>query len=76
MKSPMITNADYIPESEKQQFSELKVLKSPAGHYIGTTFDGQPGSRDSQYFTSRAEAEAVLSDLLSGKSPIILRDHP
>ena len=64
MKSPMVTNASYIPE--KKGYSELKVLRSGAGYYIGTMYvdpvDGfeEPGSRDSDYFASKEAAEDYL----------------
>lgn len=64
MKSPMVENASYL--TKKTGYSELQVLKSAAGFYIGTMFvdpeDGfqEPGSRDSDYFPSREEAQAEL----------------
>jgi hypothetical protein len=65
MKSPMIQQADYIPEEEKSGYSDLKVMKSAAGFFIGTTYTDEsgftePGSRDSGYFKTHAEAEAAL----------------
>jgi hypothetical protein len=41
--------------------SELKVLKSAAGYYIGRTQDGMPYSRKSMYFKTREEAEELLN---------------
>jgi hypothetical protein len=66
MKSPLIQNADYIPEEEKKGYSDLKVMKSAAGYYIGTTFTDdtgftEPGSRDSEYFDTRELADAALA---------------
>lgn len=64
MKSPMVENADYI--EEKNGYSELKVLQSAAGYYVGTTYTDpkygceEPGSRDSHYFRTREEAEKYL----------------
>lgn len=67
MKSPMVENADYI--AEKSGYSDLQVLSSPAGYYIGTMYvnveaDGsrweEPGSRDSDYFKTREDAERYL----------------
>lgn len=63
MKSPMISNADYI--TNKKNYSELQVLESPAGYYIGTIYTDEsgfqePGSRDSEYFESREGAEKAL----------------
>jgi hypothetical protein len=40
----------------------LRVLRSAAGHYIGTADDEGPVSRESvEYFPSRAAAEAALA---------------
>lgn len=69
MKSPMIECADYI--TDKDCYSGLRVLHSSAGYYIGTVYtapDGlqEPGSRDSDYFVTRAKAEAFLIELLGG----------
>jgi hypothetical protein len=41
-------------------YSELKVCKSAAGYYLGTTYQGMPGSRESGYFASKTEAEDAL----------------
>ena len=51
-------------------YTELMVLKSAAGWYVGTCYvdsDGiwYPGSRDSGYFNSEVEAEECLSILLA-----------
>lgn len=63
MRSPLVENADYI--QDKKGYSELKVLQSPAGFYIGTIYtdeDGfqEPGSRDSEYFPTKRAAEIAL----------------
>ena len=64
MKSPMVTNLDCIPN--KSGYSDLQVLSSAAGYYIGTMYlnveeNGteweEPGSRDSGYYRTREEAE-------------------
>lgn len=70
MRSPMIRNADYIPAADKQNYSELTVLESAAGFYIGTIYTHpaqsdtpgmpEPGSRDSQYFPTKEAAEEAL----------------
>lgn len=83
MKSPMVQNADYI--SEKTGYSDLQVLQSGAGFYIGTTYtdptDGftEPGSRDSDYFATREEAEKYLKAVESmsdEEAEFVLRGHP
>ena len=43
-------------------YSELKVLKSAAGYYLGTTYQGMPGSRESGYFKTKEEAEYALDE--------------
>ena len=63
MKSSMIMNASYI--KDKARYSDLMVLKSNAGYYIGTMYNNpmgfkEPGSRDSQYFAKREEAQQAL----------------
>lgn len=65
MKSPLIENAKYISEHEKKLYSELQILQSNAGWYIGTVYnnpDGfqEPGSRDSQYFLTKEDAEEFM----------------
>ena len=73
MKSPMITKADYIPEQQKNGYTELQALKSAAGFYIGTMYveDGfeMPGSRDSGYFATKAEAEEHLRAITQDGAP-------
>lgn len=45
-----------------EQISELKVLESPAGYYVGrTTADGLPYSRQTGYFLTREEAVDALA---------------
>ena len=41
--------------------SELQVLKSAAGYYIGRTEDGMPYSRESTYFRTSEEAKELLN---------------
>ena len=66
MRSPLIMNATYIPDDEKYSYSELMVLQSGAGYYIGTQFfnpEGyrEPGSRDSvEYYPTHAQAQHAL----------------
>ena len=70
MKSPMISSADYISDEDKGNYTDLQVLQSGAGFYIGTLHqtrddDGNllyesPGSRDSDYFPTRESASKAL----------------
>ena len=47
--------------------SELQVMFSPAGYYLGTeTTEGHPYSRETGYFRSESEAEAALKDWEQG----------
>lgn len=70
MKSPQVQQAKHIPEGEKANYSDLKVLRSLAGYYVGTTyFDGvyeEPGSRDSIYFSTREKATEFLKQVEAG----------
>ena len=71
MKSPMIQQADYIPAEEKSGYSDLQVLRSGAGYYVGTIYTGpegfkEPGSRDSGYFTTAEDAQTYLEMILGG----------
>ena len=63
MKSLMVDQA-YVPKEDKGKYSDLQVLRSHAGWYIGTVFteDGfsEPGSRDSNYFRTEQEAKDEL----------------
>jgi len=43
--------------------SELQVLKSAAGYYIGRTENGMPYSRESMYFKTKEEAKRYLDTL-------------
>lgn len=60
-KSWLITNCDYI--TDKQRYSQLQILKSNAGYYIGTIYQNpsgfeEPGSRDSvEYYKTEEAAE-------------------
>jgi len=47
------------------KISELQVLKSAAGYYIGRTEEGMPYSRESNYFKDRDNAEWMLSYILN-----------
>jgi hypothetical protein len=50
---------------EAHLYSELKIMRSNAGWYVGTTFTDstgftEPGSRDTDYFSSKEDAEKAL----------------
>jgi hypothetical protein len=66
MRSLQIKNV--VPLAEQDQFSDLKVMKSGAGYYVGTTYTdpatgySEPGSRDTDYYT-KEDAERVLAAL-------------
>ena len=52
---------NYDGESMPNNASELKVLRSAAGYYIGRTEEGMPYSRESTYFSTSEEAEELLN---------------
>jgi len=69
MKSPMVMLNDYM--TDKERHSDLKVLYTRAGYYIGTTFTDEagnikPGSRDTEYFELKEDAENLLELLENG----------
>jgi len=84
MKSPMITLNPALtpldlshPAAVRGDYSELRVLQSAAGFYVGTEyeeFDAQgtlvwkePGSRDSLgYWNTAAEAARELAQMEGG----------
>ncbi len=76
MKSPQVERADTIAEDDKRNYSELQVLESNAGYYIGTIYTGEdgaePGSRDSDYFPTREKADEALNAIITGKLPLRL----
>ena len=80
MKSPMIEESEYI--KDKENYSELKVMHSNAGYYVGTTYNGEgfeePGSRDSDYFKNEKDAKLFLEELERDNLLCIksLRTHP
>ena len=81
MKSPMIETASYIKEDEKSGYSDIRVMKSAAGYYLGTVYtdpeDGfqEPGSRDSGYMT-KEQAIKELKLLEQGDSELELQMTP
>ena len=45
-----------------ETYSELQVLKSAGGYYIGRTQEGMPYSRESMYFKTKEEAKLRLKN--------------
>lgn len=73
MKSPMIQEGSFIKTEDKGNYSELQVLRSPAGWYIGTMYHDpegfqEPGSRDSGYFATKKEAEDEFRSIEAGEA--------
>jgi hypothetical protein len=67
----MVSSADYIDEDDKGNYSELKVMRSAAGWYVGTEYHDpagftEPGSRDTGYFSTEREAQLELTMLEAG----------
>ena len=64
-------------EFGKRGYSELKVMESSAGYYLGTDYTSidhilmnaypSPGSRETHYFNLISEAESALEDWKQGK---------
>lgn len=85
MKSLIVMNPDLVPVAQRGNYSDLQVLKSNGGYYIGTLYyargaDGEiessePGSRDSGYFSTEDAARIYLSTIESGLE-MPLRTHP
>jgi hypothetical protein len=75
MKSPMLVRMGLDHGSSK-----LKILRSGAGFYIGTQSNrGEPMSRDSGYFATRAAAQSFLTAILAlpaDEAAGYLRQHP
>lgn len=65
MLSPMVLKVD---KEHIDEYTELQVLKSGAGYYIGTMHTDpehgfiEPGSRDSGYFVTREKAQDALDN--------------
>jgi hypothetical protein len=79
MKSPMVESASYI--SDKGNYSEMQVLRSAAGFYVGTIYnhpDGfqEPGSRDSGYFPTFDKAQEYLDEINETGDTSGLRMNP
>ena len=68
-----ITSDLDTPEAAYGKYSNLQVLQSAAGYYVGTLYEefsksGEvlyqvPGSRESGYFATAAIAETVLATM-------------
>ena len=68
MKSPLVERSPHV--TNKNGYSELTVLSSAAGYYVGTMYNEydesgvlrwqEPGSRDSDYFDTHEQAEKYL----------------
>jgi hypothetical protein len=80
MRSIIVNNmlsAGMITEEDAKRYSDLRVLQSGAGFYIGTVYDNpegytEPGSRESyHYYPTREEAEQALE-----QQSWLQRDHP
>lgn len=82
MRSPMVESAAWNDAAEKALYTDLQVLKSPAGFYVGTIYNNlegyqEPGSRDSGYFDTHEEAEKFLRTVINVINPTeYLRNHP
>jgi hypothetical protein len=83
MKSVIVANV--VPAAEQSGYTELQVLRSNAGYYVGTMYrnveaDGstweEPGSRDSGYFRSREEAQRFLDTVEACNLTGALRQTP
>jgi hypothetical protein len=66
MKSLQVLNTAL---SAAQNYSDLRVLRSAAGWYVGTIYcpdskTEEPGSRDTGYFASKEEADYAFQTLL------------
>lgn len=64
MKSPQVANV-IQNEAERARYTDLMVLRSPAGYYIGTMYNApegwqEPGSRDSGYYIDEESAQSAL----------------
>jgi len=70
----------YADEQSEHLYTELQVLQSAAGYYVGTLYKEDfglvPGSRDSDYFATAEEAEKYLQSLLNNDPEERYRRHP
>jgi hypothetical protein len=63
--------APRVDPENQDLYTELEVLKSAAGYYVGTMYKNpkyglEPGSRESGYFATHEEAEALLKRIEAG----------
>lgn len=68
MKSIQVKNIDA---NRQMDYSDLQVMKSPAGWYVGTVYHSkeiygdqsseEPGSRDTDYYATQIEANLALA---------------
>ena len=68
MKGVIASRYQAIVEEHGGEYSDLTVLQSAAGWYIGTIFNNtagwsEPGSRESQYFVSEEAAQQALDNV-------------
>lgn len=62
---------DKLAVLERECYTDLQVLRSGAGHYVGTMYrspDGfqEPGTRDTVYYGTQEEAKLALEQLEAG----------
>ena len=62
MRSIQVARIHVDHPEEEARYSPLQVMQSAAGWYIGTSYDSQegflePGSRDSDYYPTKEEAD-------------------
>lgn len=81
MRSEIVSDMENISVEEKRRYSELQVLQSAAGFYIGTMYtntDGsvEPGSRDSGYFGTKEQADEFFADVIKNNDRANLRFKP
>jgi hypothetical protein len=94
MQSPQVLNvvgsttatSFESPKAVRGGYSELQVLSSSAGYYIGTRYEEfdeggncvwvEPGSRDSGYFRTEEQAADSLKGLIDGTQEVELRMTP
>lgn len=55
----------WVSKPEEKKYSDLQVLRSAAGFYLGTIYNGdelqEPGSRDTNYFVHKELADKALA---------------